>query len=145
MTIDQVRLACEIGKNGIWKLDLDTDEIMFHGDPTILRNLPVGTMESHYATIHPADGPIMREKLLAVNEEHPNYEMEYRASVPGVDGWRWFHVMAKLFPGTRSLFGVGIDCTHQKEREEYLKDQLRSILELKSNIHNLIDNLKITI
>jgi hypothetical protein len=142
LTHAQMKLACEIANIGLWTLDLDTDEVEFQGDSVLLRNVPAGKMEDRYKTIHPDDAKVMCEKLHAVSEEQPEYEMEYRAMVPNKTSWNWFYVKGKLSPGTRLMYGVGMDISIRKEKEELLKIQLQAATEIKDNIRNLLNNLK---
>jgi len=142
MTHEQIRLACEVGRIGTWILDLDTGHVEFQGDTNILRGVPRDSMDERYATIHPDDGAVMKSKLASIDEQHPDYDMEYRAIVPGQPDWHWFHVKGKLCPGTRLLYGVGLDVTEQKSREEFYRHQLATILAFRNSLRELTDNLK---
>lgn len=130
-----------------WSVDLDTKKIQrsaFHHKLFGISNNPVSwNLDKFYASIHPDDRDLVREKLeKTIHKEEDRYDVKYRVNTQNNET-KWMHSRGNLIYDTSGkathLSGVVADITEQKSIEDDFQREKELFESVFKNIPVMID------
>jgi PAS domain S-box-containing protein len=125
---EQLRLATQGGKLGIWDWDIDANRVTWSKSLYAIHGISpeqfAGTVESFTELVHPADRERVSQAIQRALEGEAAYEVEFRAVRP--DGEViWLFTNATLITDRGRavrMFGATMDITASKRAEESLRE-----------------------
>lgn len=134
---EQLRLALESARMGIWDWNILTDEITWSSGHEQLFGLEVGSFDGTYATfaacVHPEDRASVKETVNIARQQQQDYQQEFRVvwsdgSIHWIEGkGRFFYDRGQAV----RMMGTVLDISDRKRMELALQDsenRLRAII-----------------
>ena len=142
---ENLRLAIESARLGLWTWDITTDRIRSWGHFTAQFGLAPDaepSYEEFLALLHPEDRATTDRLVRRALDRHEDYQAEYRVIRP--DGsWRWISGLGRpLFSTTgqvECLSGITLDITERRRIAQELHESERRFRELNANLARQIE------
>lgn len=120
-----------LGRAGIWRWRIDSEELDWTRNLETVHNLPAGsfdgTLSSFQRDIHPDDAQAVWQKIVASIESGIPYQAVYRIAPRPEAGELWIETtggVAKTPDGARYLTGICLDVTARVQNEQQLQRRL---------------------
>ncbi len=126
---DQLQLALQVSRMGVWRGDLRSGELTTIQGGGPISGLPdeisPTSVDAFLALIHPQDLPEATARLLQAAETGERYHAEFRIVLPGTD-IRWVSAQGRCTLDAAGkpavMIGVDLDITERKLAEDALRD-----------------------
>lgn len=132
----RLKVALAGTNTGVWKWDMQTDEVYWNESMEQLFGLEAGifegTFEAFGKRVHPDDLLAVEQAIGAAVERGDLFETDYR--IQRDDGeQRWVHARGEIHEtddGSDVMIGILTDITDRKEKQQQLRQQQRQYQEL---------------
>nr|WP_276179441.1 PAS domain S-box protein [Halomicroarcula sp. DFY41] len=148
-TKQRLEMALQEARAGLWKWDLDTDDLYWSDELLDLLGLSPdefdGDIGAFEERLHPDDVDRVEAAIETAIENETHYQVEER--IEDADGeYIWLDARGRVAENgdSRSMTGIVIDITERKEQEELLRRQRDRLDELTRTLsHDLRNPLQV--